>query len=427
MKDKDKPKESAPKSSVNSVNSKKSTGVDQAQNVNMNSTLRSVRGASVRKNKVNDNNPIQGNKPAKTNQSLDLQEKVVTRREALEGTEHVDMKYAVDASEEEEFTDKGDNSEAEDGQSATESDPEESDEECESETLQPMLDLNVRQPQNEQEAVDFLASNPYLGNLFRHMIKEGIQEEVGKHIQKVEQKLQNNDSKINAGKGNKVNGKKKVKPTVKNFPPCIKSPSDTTIYAPALRQLSNNDDHDPIIDKISNFVDEIRLETEQRKSSPVRKHQQKTREDHDLVEEPQLTTSAENANKLVVEAEQFHAAIEGPPKGTNLINFLHDNGNTGNCVPIPVLVNKKLDVIQGTDDKDDDEYFHLTCHVDDVMISKIERGEFVELERLLPKRRSKTGDENRLEWVNKDGMTYLAPTHDREQRINNIRKWEQAF
>ena len=37
---------------------------------------------------------------------------------------------------------------------------------------------------------------------------------------------------------------------------------------------------------------------------------------------------------------------------------------------------------------EDDEFFHLTCHVEASMKQKIERGEFIELDKLLPKVKS---------------------------------------
>ena len=40
---------------------------------------------------------------------------------------------------------------------------------------------------------------------------------------------------------------------------------------------------------------------------------------------------------------------------------------------------------------------------------------------------TRRSDETHLEWVNKDGNTYLAPVGDREGRINGIHRWDQAF
>ena len=84
-----------------------------------------------------------------------------------------------------------------------------------------------------------------------------------------------------------------------------------------------------------------------------------------------------------------------------------------------------LDKLRGVDAGDDDEYFHLTCHVDNSMKEKIENGEFIELEKLLPRKKG-TAD-NRFEWINKDGMTFLSPVGDRGEKITNIRRWDQAF
>ena len=78
----------------------------------------------------------------------------------------------------------------------------------------------------------------------------------------------------------------------------------------------------------------------------------------------------------------------------------------------------------------DDDFFHPTCHINPTLIHKIERGEFVELEKLLPKDRSKLGrgsnDDNRLEWVHRDGGSFLVPAQ-RDGKIGSFRRWEQAF
>ena len=52
---------------------------------------------------------------------------------------------------------------------------------------------------------------------------------------------------------------------------------------------------------------------------------------------------------------------------------------------------------------------------------------FVELEKLLPKDRSDTlRTDGWVDLINKDGQTYFVP-HQKETRINGVRKWEQAF
>ena len=77
----------------------------------------------------------------------------------------------------------------------------------------------------------------------------------------------------------------------------------------------------------------------------------------------------------------------------------------------------------------DDDFFHLTCHIEPALRQKIEKGEFVDLEKLLPKDRfpHKMSDERQMEMVNRDGMTFFVPAGEKDNRINGIRKWEQAF
>ena len=69
----------------------------------------------------------------------------------------------------------------------------------------------------------------------------------------------------------------------------------------------------------------------------------------------------------------------------------------------------------------------LRLLVDPALISKIEKGEFVDLEKLVPKDKRRRSDDNRLEWIHQDGGTFLAPVSDRANKITNFRRWEQAF
>ena len=72
-------------------------------------------------------------------------------------------------------------------------------------------------------------------------------------------------------------------------------------------------------------------------------------------------------------------------------------------------------------------FFHLTCHIEPSLIHKIEKGEYVELEKLLPKDKlGKAGEDNHLEWVQREGGTFLVPAQ-RDGKIGGFRRWEQAF
>ena len=73
----------------------------------------------------------------------------------------------------------------------------------------------------------------------------------------------------------------------------------------------------------------------------------------------------------------------------------------------------------------------MMCHIDGALKSKIQNGEYVDLERLLPKDRGGCGgkidfeDESKVELVSKCGHTYFKPI--KESQINGLHKWEQAF
>ena len=155
-------------------------------------------------------------------------------------------------------------------------------------------------------------------------------------------------------------------------------------------------------DKISNFVEGIRLETSQAgRGSPHGRVTPRSSTDRNDFQEASTSkgglTPKERTDNFIIKAEQFKATVEPPPKG----KFCHEV-------------------------YDDDDYFHLCCHVDMGLKAKIEKGEFVKLERLLPKQRSGFRQEESLEWISKDGMTYLAPIQDKE-KIMGIRRWDQAF
>ena len=244
-------------------------------------------------------------------------------------------------------------------------------------------------PANEKEAEQFLATNPYLGDLMKRMIKEGVQEEVSRYSLPLPPKEGLPDKGVGKGRlGGDNLERSKVYQAVN------KSPSNNTIYAPALNKVipdSAGNTTEQVMDKISNFVEGIRLETQHRltpvraspvKSSPEPGTSKMTRPNRIVVnreqsERPELD---DPASKIVLDADQFKSTIEPPPKGM-------------------VISDNRIDLVKQvfSDDSNDDEYFHLTCHVDKSLKSKIELGEYIELERLLPKRKSvAASDSSRL-------------------------------
>ena len=80
----------------------------------------------------------------------------------------------------------------------------------------------------------------------------------------------------------------------------------------------------------------------------------------------------------------------------------------------------------------DDEFFHITSQIDPGLCSKIERGEFIELEHLLPRERSgsKFGDDlnkQLFQLITQGTNNFIEPPAPKAGKINSVRKWDQAF
>ena len=99
---------------------------------------------------------------------------------------------------------------------------------------------------------------------------------------------------------------------------------------------------------------------------------------------------------MIIQAEKFCTSVNAPPGK-----------------------DQTVEVLQGLDI--DDQFFHVTCHIDPGLKQKIEKGEFVDLEKLLPKSRKKMQSEGKLDLVFKDGHSFFVPTQN-EGKINGIRK-----
>ena len=140
-------------------------------------------------------------------------------------------------------------------------------------------------------------------------------------------------------------------------------------------------------------------------------------------------------DQLLVQAERFKARVEAP-KGNdyNQLIMPYDYEKLRSkfvkpeclgCIDSEIMFLRNFD--------QDDEFFHITSQIDPILKSKIECGEFIELERLLPKDR--TGGRSGCDDLNKQLFnlitqgtnSYLEPPHVKNGKINSIRKWDQAF
>ena len=200
------------------------------------------------------------------------------------------------------------------------------------------------------------------------------------------------------------------------------------------QDLSNGN----LIDKISNFVEGIRLDVDRRTDATAAQggaqaeHQDMPststgrRHGETISEEEKLSMARTRANRVILEAEQFKAQIE-TPKGRQashniILNRDFDLSNRNRDQDM----NNRNEVMHSHKDLDE-EFFHISCHIDQSLRDKIERGDFVELEKLLPRNNLDIDYDERMELVNKEGQMYFVPAQNRDNKIKNVRRWEQAF
>lgn len=117
---------------------------------------------------------------------------------------------------------------------------------------------------------------------------------------------------------------------------------------------------------------------------------------------------------MVVEAERQKLSLEKPLTGNDLAT---------------VSLNEILDKPGSTNLECDDKLFAPSAHLDKLTIVKIERGEYVELSRLLPRDKVVPEDEfDKVEIVSKDGKPAFNPVGDKDSAIiNSYKCWEAAF
>ena len=264
----------------------------------------------------------------------------------------------------------------------------------------------------------------------------------------------------------------------------VKSPSDTTLYAPALAKTPDRTKqivdsilnvscvtpvtrnlripsqgegnvqvvaNDMVTDQIAHFIEGVRLEAQDqdRRPSPVVPPVRERRQSNLGEGQGQMTRQAvagpssvvtlppdnfnsdvdaakSRANKLVLDVERYKAVVNAPSgmlELSNPVNMVNMAGNVSESI-LPQNA-----VYAGPMVTEDDDFFHVTCHVDPVLRVKIEKGEFVDLKRLLPKQRGffgSSGDDQRLNLIQKDGHAFFVPAQF-SGKINGVRRWEQAF
>ena len=137
---------------------------------------------------------------------------------------------------------------------------------------------------------------------------------------------------------------------------------------------------------------------------------------------------------LLVQAEKFRARVQAPKGNPSfLMPYDYEQLRTRFVKPEGLgPIDSEIMFLRNFDK--DDEFFHVTSQIEASLRVKIERGEFVELERLLPRDRTslggRSGDELNKQLyhlITQGTNSYLEPPIPKTGKINNIRKWDQAF
>ena len=217
---------------------------------------------------------------------------------------------------------------------------------------------------------------------------------------------------------------------VTNSENMVRSPSDVTVYAPALQKRLTpqnisqnvvkinsegliqsglvstaaqlpvmnglNHDNSNIVTQFVELVHQVQHPEDFSQDQDISKVS-RNQVGQDMQAAKELKDAQLRVERTLIEAEKFKARIEPPGNQFNEFgNRLEQSRESLNMLNIGSGVS-------------DDDFFHLTCHIDPNLIHKIEKGEFIELEKLLLKDKIGKSDENRLEWVQRDEGTYLVP------------------
>ena len=216
--------------------------------------------------------------------------------------------------------------------------------------------------QQKDRVIANLSSKDDVKSYIDQLVNERVKNELKKHYK------EKNESITPKGKTGKGKGNSEM----------VKPPSDTTLYAPALKRGFVNDN---IINKISNFVEDIRIEedrrsglTEWRSTDPSDHERNKTSDQRKYRENKKPPSSPvkskDIADDIILQAEQFKAQVAAPKGRTD---FISSN----------VQVPPEIEMLRQNDN--DNDFFHITCHIDENLKLKIEKGEFIDLEKLIAK------------------------------------------
>ena len=175
--------------------------------------------------------------------------------------------------------------------------------------------------------------------------------------------------------------------------------------------------------EINRFISDVRrLSTEQSNVADMAQaHCSKDDPPPQRSVEPRQQPQLSKAEVMIHDAEAVKARIYEVPGTSGVVNndrtpeHVHDMKLTTSPSNRPSYLA-------------DEDYLIVGNHIDEALKRKIGNGEYVDFAKLMPKDRVGVDDDNRMEMVNRGGMSFWVPVSEREvTSISNFIKWEQAF
>ena len=125
-------------------------------------------------------------------------------------------------------------------------------------------------------------------------------------------------------------------------------------------------------------------------------------------------TPEEQSDQVVRDAEISKAKLPEVAGKNNLISVLQFVKTTKVSNPSTAQI--------------DEDYQMIDSHIDKTLKAKIQGFEYVDFGKLISKSQMVKDEEQCMEIVTRDGMTFLSPVSERDNiQINSYHKWEQAY
>ena len=138
---------------------------------------------------------------------------------------------------------------------------------------------------------------------------------------------------------------------------------------------------------------------------------------------PGQEAARNKVDATIIEAEKFRAKVATPPGMLSNLKtgILEHNIQLSQQPDIGLehngVIEQQIMQREIGNGLSDDDFFHQTSHIDLLLKQKIENGEFVDLDKLLPKDRvggaNRYSDDNRMEWIQRDGGDLLGSSKKR--------------